>query len=82
MLRLKGTPGRGNAYIVRDRENWNLGYEGIQYRANAIYPYIAPEFRSDLNAKYDTITIEWDNKYLSNDNQYIKNYSVICRNLC
>ena len=72
IAKTQGTPGRGNAYIVRDRENWNLGYEGIQYRANAIYPYIAPEFRSDLNAKYDTITIEWDNKYLSNDNQYIK----------
>ena len=67
-----GTPGRGNAYIVRDRENWNLGYEGIQYRANAIYPYIAPEFRSDLSAEYDTLTLEWDNLYLSNDNQYIK----------
>ena len=25
-----------------------------------------------MDAEYDTITIEWDNKYLSNDNQYIK----------
>ena len=72
IAKTQGTPGRGNAYIVRDRENWNLGYEGIQYRANAIYPYIAPEFRSDLSAKYDTLTLEWDNLYLSNDNQYIK----------
>ena len=72
IAKTQGTPGRGNAYIVRDRENWNLGYEGIQYRANAIYPYIAPEFRSDLSAEYDTITMEWDNLYLSNDNQYIK----------
>lgn len=72
ITKTQGTPGCGNAYIVRDRENWNLGYEGIQYRANAIYPYIAPEFRSDLSAKYDTLTLEWDNLYLSNDNQYIK----------
>ena len=72
IAKTQGTPGRGNAYIVRDRENWNLGYEGIQYRANAIYPYIAPEFRSDLSAEYDTLTLEWDNLYLSNDNQYIK----------
>lgn len=72
IAKTQGTPGCGNAYIVRDRENWNLGYEGIQYRANAIYPYIAPEFRSDLSAEYDTLTLEWDNLYLSNDNQYIK----------
>lgn len=72
IAKTQGTPGHGNAYIVRDRENWNLGYEGIQYRANAIYPYIAPEFRSDLSEKYDTLTLEWDNLYLSNDNQYIK----------
>lgn len=72
ITKTQGTPGHGNAYIVRDRENWNLGYEGIQYRANAIYPYIAPEFRSDLSAEYDTLTLEWDNLYLSNDNQYIK----------
>lgn len=72
IAKTQGTPGRGNAYIVRDRENWNLGYEGIQYRANAIYPYIAPEFRSDLSAEYDTLTLEWNNLYLSNDNQYIK----------
>lgn len=72
IAKTQGTPGKGNAYIVRDREDAAMGYRGITHRANGIYPYIAPEFRSDLNAKYDTITIEWDNKYLSNDNQYIK----------
>lgn len=72
IAKTQGTPGRGNAKIVRDRENANLGYEGIQYRENAIYPYIAPELRVDLSAEYDTLTLEWDNLYLSNDNQYIK----------
>lgn len=72
IAKTQGTPGRGNAKIVRDRENANLGYEGIQYRENAIYPYIAPELRVDLSAEYDTLTMEWDNLYLSNDNQYIK----------
>lgn len=68
----QGTPGKGNAKIVRDREEAAFGYRGITHRANGIYPYIAPEFRSDLSQKYDTITMEWDNKYLSDDNQYIK----------
>lgn len=72
IAKTQGTPGRGNAKIVRDRENANLGYEGIQYRENAIYPYIAPELRVDLAANYDTLTLEWDNLYLSPDNQYIK----------
>lgn len=72
IAKTQGTPGKGNAYIVRDRENAAMGYRGITHRANGIYPYIAPEFRSDLSAEYDTITMEWDNKYLSDDNQYIK----------
>lgn len=72
IAKTQGTPGKGNAYIVRDREDAAMGYRGITHRANGIYPYIAPEFRSDLSAEYDTITIEWDNKYLSDDNQYIK----------
>lgn len=72
IAKTQGTPGKGNAYIVRDRENAALGYRGITHRANGIYPYIAPEFKSDLSANYDTVTVEWDNKYLSDDNQYIK----------
>lgn len=72
IAKTQGTPGKGNAYIVRDREYAAMGYRGITHRANGIYPYIAPEFRSDLSAEYDTITMEWDNKYLSDDNQYIK----------
>lgn len=72
IAKTQGTPGKGNAYIVRDREDAAMGYRGITHRANGIYPYIAPEFRSDLSAEYDTITMEWDNKYLSDDNQYIK----------
>ena len=72
IAKTQGTPGKGNAYIVRDREDAAMGYRGITHRANGIYPYIAPEFKSDLSAEYDTITLEWDNKYLSDDNQYIK----------
>jgi hypothetical protein len=72
IAKTQGTPGKGNAKIVRDRENAALGYRGITHRANGIYPYIAPEFKSDLDAEYDTLVVEWHNKYLSDDNQYIK----------
>lgn len=78
IAKTQGTPGKGNPKIVRDRENAALGYRGITHRANGIYPYVAPEFKSDLNATYDTLTIEWDNKYLSDDNQYIKTTPLAC----
>ena len=78
IAKTNGTPGKGNAKIVRDRENAAFGYRGITHRVNGIYPYIAPDFRSDLNATYDTITVEWQNKYLSDDNQYIKNTPLSC----
>ena len=78
IAKTNGTPGKGNAKIVRDRENAAFGYRGITHRVNGIYPYIAPDFRSDLNATYDTITVEWQNKYLSDDNQYIKNTPLAC----
>ena len=78
IAKTNGTPGKGNAKIVRDRENAAFGYRGITHRVNGIYPYIAPDFRSDLNATYDTVTVEWQNKYLSDDNQYIKNTPLSC----
>lgn len=34
--------------------------------------------KADLNATYDTLSIEWDNKYLSDDNQYIKTTPLAC----
>lgn len=78
IAKTQGTPGKGNPKIVRDRENAALGYRGITHRANGIYPHIAPELKADLNATYDTLVMEWDNKYLSNDNQYIKTTPLAC----
>lgn len=78
ITKTQGTPGKGNPKIVRDRENAALGYRGITHRANGIYPYIAPELKADLSATYDTLFIEWDNKYLSDDNQYIKTTPLAC----
>lgn len=78
IAKTQGTPGKGNAKIVRDRENAALGYRGITHRANGAYPYIAPEFKSDLDETYDSLVIEHDNKYLSDDNQYIKTTPITC----
>jgi hypothetical protein len=64
--------GHGNWKVVRDRENAALGYRGITYRANAVYPYIAPELNVAEGGSYYTIVFEHNNLYRSNDNQYIK----------
>lgn len=78
IAKTQGTPGKGNPKIVRDREEAAFGYRGITHRENGIYPYIAPKLRTDLSATYDTLTVEWDNRYLSDDNQYIKTTPLAC----
>jgi hypothetical protein len=63
-------PGKGNPYIVRDREQAALAYKGITNRIT--WPIIKPELNVDLSKTYDTLTIEFKNQYQSPDNQYVK----------
>ena len=65
-----GDPGRGNWKIVRDEERRYMGYTGHVF--TGAYPSIEQKLLVKEGAKYDTVTIECDNLYLSNDNQYIK----------
>jgi len=67
-------PGKGNAYIVRDREQAALAYKGITNRIT--WPIIKPELMVDLTAHYDAFVIEIDKKYQSPDNQYVKSTAV------
>ena len=70
ITQVESQPGKGNAYIVRDREQAALGYKGITYRTE--WPVIKPELNVDLTATYDTLVIEFDKEYQSPDNQYVK----------
>ena len=70
ITKTQGTPGKGNAKIVRDREQAALGYKGITFRTH--WPVIKPELNVDLTATYDTMVIENWNSYQSPDNQYVK----------
>ena len=65
-----GTPGRGNWKIVRDEEKRYMGYTGHVF--TGAYPAIEQKLLTEEGGEYDTLTIECDNLYLSNDNQYIK----------
>lgn len=65
-----GKPGKGFWKQVRDIEVRMLGYKGHVF-ADA-YPIVEPKRNVTEGAKYNYITIENDNLYLSPDNQYIK----------
>ena len=63
-------PGKGNPYIVRDREQDALGYKGITFRTT--WPIIKPELNVNLAKSYDTLVTEYTVNYQSPDNQYVK----------
>ncbi len=67
-------PGKGNPYIVRDREQDALAYKGITYRTE--WPVIKPELTVDLSKSYDTVVVEFTKNYQSPDNQYVKSTQI------
>lgn len=65
-----GNPGKGYWKQVRDAEVRYMGYQGHVF--TGAYPIVEQPRMVEEGATYDYITIENDNLYLSNDNQYIK----------
>lgn len=65
-----GNPGKGYWKQVRDEEVRNMGYKGHVF--TGAYPIVEQARKVVEGTKYDYATIENDNLYLSNDNQYIK----------
>ena len=63
-------PGKGNPYVIRDREQAALAYKGITYRTT--WPIIKPELNVDLTESYDEFILEYAVNYQSPDNQYVK----------
>lgn len=65
-----GKPGKGYWKQVRDVEARAMGYTG--HVLTGAYPSVEQERMVTKDAQYNYITIEWDNLYVSPDNQYIK----------
>lgn len=65
-----GNPGKGFWKQVRDAEVRNMGYKGHVF--TGAYPEVEQARKVVEGTQYDYAIIENDNKYLSNDNQYIK----------
>jgi len=70
-IKVNGTMGRGYWKVVRDRENRALGYRGFTNRT--WFPVIHPKLWVREGGQYDTIVLEQERMFLSNDNQYRKN---------
>lgn len=68
--KFEGKPGKGFWKQVRDIEVRDMGYNGIV--KTGAYPSIEQDRMVTKGAEYNYITAEWDNLYLSPDNQYIK----------
>ena len=64
------TPGEqypAEAKLVRDREAWAMGYQGILNRGEGTWPIIKPDMETNLNADYDALTLEFENMYRAAD---------------
>lgn len=70
-----GNPGKGFWKQVRDAEVRYMGYQGHVF--TGAYPIVEQKRMVQENATYDYATIENDNFYLSNDNQYIKTTPLV-----
>ena len=70
IVKTEGNPGKGYWKQVRDAEVRFMGYQGHVF--TGAYPTVEQPRMVEEGVEYNYITIENDNKYLSNDNQYIK----------
>lgn len=67
--------GKGYWKQVRDREARQMGYKGHVFTGT--YPEVEQVRKVVAGDTYDYATIENDNLYLSNDNQYIKTTPIL-----
>lgn len=64
------TPGKtypASAKLVRDRESWAMGYQGILNRGEGTWPIIKPAMVTELDKHYNALTLEFENMYRAAD---------------
>ena len=67
IVKVPGKQYPASAKLVRDRESWAMGYQGILNRGEGTWPIIKPAMETDLTAHYDAITLEFENMYRAAD---------------
>ena len=69
-VKIEKNPGKqypASAKLVRDRESWAMGYQGILNRGEGTWPIIKPAMETSLDNQYDGITLEFENMYRAAD---------------
>jgi len=56
-----------SAKLVRDRESWGMGYQGILNRGEGTWPIIKPDMETQLDKHYNALTLEFENMYRAAD---------------
>lgn len=80
ITKTEGKPGKGYWKQVRDAEVRNMGYKGHVF--TGAYPIIEQARKVVEDAEYDYAILHSENKYLSNDNQYVKNTPITVEVYC
>lgn len=72
---IEKTPGIaqvGEWKLVRDAESQAMGYQGILNRGECTWPIIKPDMNVEMNATYDSLTLEFENMYRTADDLHRK----------
>lgn len=67
IVKTDGTEYTASSKLVRDRESWAMGYEGILNRGEGTWPIIKPAMTVDLSESYNGVTLEYYNEYRAAD---------------
>lgn len=85
-VQITKTPGQthvASAKLVRDREAWGMGYQGILNRGEGTWPIIKPDMVTELDKHYNALTLEFENMYRAADDiqrktkQNLEIYAVV-----
>lgn len=77
IVKTDGTEYTASTKLVRDRESWAMGYEGILNRGEGTWPIIKPAMTVDLSESYNSVTIEYYNEYRAADDIVRKTRNTI-----
>lgn len=67
ITKIPGQTYPASAKLVRDRESWAMGYQGILNRGEGTWPIIKPAMVTDLTKHYNALTLEFENMYRAAD---------------
>lgn len=77
IVKTDGTEYTASTKLVRDREAWAMGYEGILNRGEGTWPIIKPAMTVDLSESYNCVTLEYYNEYRAADDIVRKTRNTI-----